>query len=75
MDTPKNLKAMVGEYVVEFSRKDGSIEWVICKDREEAHRVAMGINNSVTIRKSNLEDVFIKLTGERIEGWSGILSF
>ncbi len=68
LDTPKNLKAMVGEYVVEFLRKDGSIEWVICKDREEAHRVAMGINNSVTIRKSNLEDVFIKLTGERIEG-------
>ena len=68
LDTPKNLKAMVGEYVVEFSRKDGSIEWVICKDREEAHRVAMGMNNSVTIRKSNLEDVFIKLTGERIEG-------
>ena len=66
LDTPKNLKAMVGEYVVEFSRKDGSIEWVICKDREEAHKVAMGINNSVTIRKSNLEDVFIKLTGERI---------
>ena len=68
LDTPKNLKAMVGEYVVEFSRKDGSTEWVICKDREEAHKVAMGINNSVTIRKSNLEDVFIKLTGERIEG-------
>jgi len=68
LDTPKNLKAMVGEYVVEFSKKDGSIEWVICKDREEAHKVAMGINNNVTIRKSNLEDVFIKLTGERIEG-------
>jgi len=68
LDTPKNLKAMVGEYVVEFSKKDGSIEWVICKDREEAHKVAMGINNSVVIRKSNLEDVFIKLTGERIEG-------
>ena len=68
LDTPKNLKAMVGEYVVEFSKKDGSIEWMICKDREEAHKVAMGINNSVTIRKSNLEDVFIKLTGERIEG-------
>ncbi len=68
LDTPKNLKAMVGEYVVEFSKEDGSIEWVICKDREEAHKVAMGINNSVTIRKSNLEDVFIKLTGERIEG-------
>ena len=68
LDTPENLKAMVGEYVVEFPREDGSMEWVICKDREEAHRVAMGINNSVTIRKSNLEDVFIKLTGERIEG-------
>ena len=68
LDTPENLKAMVGEYVVEFPREDGSIEWVICKDREEAHRVAMGMNNSVTIRKSNLEDVFIKLTGERIEG-------
>ncbi|HIE55807.1 MAG TPA: ABC transporter ATP-binding protein, partial [Chromatiaceae bacterium] len=68
LDTPENLRAMVGKYVVEFSRGDGSLQWLICKDREEAHKVAMNVNNNVTIRKSNLEDVFIKLTGERIEG-------
>jgi ABC-2 type transport system ATP-binding protein len=39
----------------------------MCKSRAEAQDVSGHIENGVTIRRSNLEDVFIKLTGERLE--------
>jgi len=67
LDTPDNLKAMVGEYIVEFVNGEGKLIQQICRDRDEAHSVARCTDCGVTIRKSNLEDVFIKLTGERIE--------
>lgn len=67
LDTPSNLKASVGDYIVEFVNDQGKLIQSICKDREEAHTIAHCKECSVTIRKSNLEDVFIKLTGGRIE--------
>jgi ABC-2 type transport system ATP-binding protein len=67
LDTPRNLKAIVGEYVVEFINPEGRLLQQICRDPEEAHALARQRENGVTIRKTNLEDVFIKLTGERIE--------
>jgi ABC-2 type transport system ATP-binding protein len=67
LDTPSNLKATVGEFIVEFVNEEGKLIQQICKDREEAHAVALCRDCGITIRKSNLEDVFIKLTGERIE--------
>ena len=67
LDTPSNLKASVGDYIVEFVNDQGKLIQSICKDREEAHTIAHFKECSVTIRKSNLEDVFIKLTGGRIE--------
>lgn len=67
LDTPGNLKATVGEYIVEFVNGEGKLIQHICKDREEAHSIARCKECGITIRKSNLEDVFIKLTGERIE--------
>ncbi|HSW63443.1 MAG TPA: ATP-binding cassette domain-containing protein [Dissulfurispiraceae bacterium] len=67
LDTPANLLAMVGEYVVEYVNGEGKLIQQICRDREEAHAAAQGRECCVTIRKSNLEDVFIKLTGGRIE--------
>jgi ABC-2 type transport system ATP-binding protein len=67
LDTPGNLKSGVGEYIVEFIDAEGRLVQDICKSREEAHEIARRKNSSVTIRKTNLEDVFIKLTGGRIE--------
>jgi ABC-2 type transport system ATP-binding protein len=67
LDSPENLKAMVGKYTVEFINGDGKLIQHICRDREAAHGFARESETPVTIRKSNLEDVFIKLTGERIE--------
>ena len=67
LDTPQNLKAVVGQYVVEFISPEGKLLQQICRSPEEAHGLAKQRENGVTIRKTNLEDVFIKLTGERIE--------
>ena len=67
LDCPRALKARVGEYVVEHISAEGKLIQHICRDREEAHAIARERDNGVTIRKTNLEDVFIKLTGERIE--------
>lgn len=65
--TPEELKRDVGEYVVEFTDKDGRLLSEICHSKEEAYEIAKQRSNGVTIRSSNLEDVFVKLTGERIK--------
>jgi ABC-2 type transport system ATP-binding protein len=67
LDTPDNLKSMVGEYIVECVNEEGKLIQHMCKTRGEANDVAQTTECGVIIRKSNLEDVFIKLTGERIE--------
>jgi ABC-2 type transport system ATP-binding protein len=67
LDSPAGLKTRVGEYVVEFVNAEGRLVQHICRNRDEAHEAASSIENGVAIRKSNLEDVFIKLTGERLE--------
>jgi ABC-2 type transport system ATP-binding protein len=67
LDTPDRLKHSVGEYIVEHVDGEGRLVQRICRSREEAHEAAKRERNGVTIRKTNLEDVFIKLTGERIE--------
>ncbi len=67
LDSPDRLKDRVGKYVIEFIDADGRLQQQICKSREAAHDAARDRNARVTIRQSNLEDVFIQLTGERIE--------
>ena len=67
LDSPAGLRTKVGEYVVEFVNEEGRLVQHVCHSRAEAQDEASRIENGVTIRKSNLEDVFIKLTGERLE--------
>ncbi len=67
LDRPNNLKAKVGQYVVEYVDGNGRLVQYIYQSRSEAQNMASQFDNGVTIRKSNLEDVFIKLTGERLE--------
>lgn len=67
LGTPSEIKKDVGEYVVEFTDKDGRLVSQICHSREQAYEIAKQRSNGVMIRKSNLEDVFVKLTGERIK--------
>ena len=70
LDTPDNLKAAVGRYVVEFLDGDGRLIQRICKNYNNARKVTKIVRErgkGVIRRRSNLEDVFVKLTGERIE--------
>jgi ABC-2 type transport system ATP-binding protein len=67
LDRPDNLKAHVGGYVVEFIDGEGRLLQEMFRSRQEAHERAGGIEAPVTVRRTNLEDVFIKFTGERIE--------
>jgi len=67
LDTPSALRTRVGEYVVEFVDKEGRLTQQMCRSRGDAQDAAEKIEDRVTIRRSNLEDVFIKLTGERLE--------
>ncbi|MDI6865518.1 ABC transporter ATP-binding protein [Thermodesulfovibrio yellowstonii] len=67
LGTSAELKKDVGEYVVEFIDKEGRLISEICHSREQAYEIAKQRSDGVMIRKSNLEDVFVKLTGERIK--------
>jgi len=67
LGSPDHLKNSVGKYIVEFIDTEGGLRQQICKSREAALDAARELNTRVTIRRSNLEDVFIQLTGERIE--------
>jgi len=66
LGTPEELKCKVGSFVVE-SVNNGVTDYQLFKSRESAYEFAKKRTDNVLIRESNLEDVFIKLTGERIE--------
>ncbi len=67
LDTAAALKEMVGPYVVDQLSEDGRLLQHTARSREEAHALARSLENGCTVRRTNLEDVFVKLTGERIE--------
>src|SRR5208337_3476373 len=57
LDTPTNLKARVGDYVIEFVNVDGHLVQHVYQTRKEAQDAARHVEDGVTIRRSNLEDV------------------
>ncbi len=65
LDSPQNLTAGVGGYVVE-SVNGARRSYTLVKDREAAYARAQEETAGVLIRQANLEDVFIQLTGERL---------
>jgi len=67
IDTPAVLKELVGPYVVDRITDDGRLVQYLARSRNEAVELAGTLENGCTVRRANLEDVFIKLTGERIE--------
>jgi ABC-2 type transport system ATP-binding protein len=67
LDTPQALTAHTGGYTVE-SVRNGRRHYEFVQDREEANRRALTEAHGVTIRRTNLEDVFLKLTGESLAG-------
>jgi len=66
LGAPADLKAVVGRYVLEcLGRHDKPRRFLW--DREEALEEGKGMGCDVVVRDVTLEDVFISLTGERIE--------
>ena len=70
VDTPQNLCEQAGNVAVEYFKKDVSTEYKYFKSREEAKEFADTLSDEYTvlIRKTNLEDCFVMLTGDSVGG-------
>jgi ABC-2 type transport system ATP-binding protein len=65
LDIPEQLLKRTGRFVVEMLDDDRS-KARFFKNREDAGRFVASLDRDAIIRKSNLEDVFIKLTGRKV---------
>ncbi len=70
VDTPQNLCEQAGKVAVEFFAEDGKTEYRYFRSREEAKEFSdtLGEEYTVLIRKTNLEDCFVMLTGSSVGG-------
>ncbi len=64
LDSPANLLAGAGSHVVE--QVDGNGQSWFFESREKASEYAATIQEPVMIRRINLEDVFIRMTGRKV---------
>lgn len=64
IDTPKGFISRLGRYVVEWTEGTHK-EFKLFNSREEAGQYLTQIDAPGGIRKSNLEDVFIEMTGRK----------
>ncbi len=66
LDEPSRLIATAGQVVVDVF-EDGEMTSRFFPDRVAAGRFAAGIGAPAHIRPANLEDVFVRLTGRRVD--------
>ncbi len=64
VDTPQNFISRLGRYVVEW-RDDSKRDFRLFDTREDAGRFVASLSTTASVRASNLEDVFIELTGRK----------
>jgi ABC-2 type transport system ATP-binding protein len=67
LGAPRELKAQLGAFCVEFFGQEG-MRRVFFATRQEAKAYAGTLVGDVTVRRTNLEDVFVELTGREIRG-------
>ena len=67
LDSPEELRRRTGAYVVEWVEEEGSCSRFF-HDRAAAAAFAGTLAVTATIRRSNLEDVFVELTGRKVSG-------
>lgn len=68
---PLELRKKIGMYTVVAQTENGNYVYQHLSDKETAARYVQSLPSnfkSVVIRESNLEDVFIELTGRRVNG-------
>ncbi|NLA12472.1 MAG: ABC transporter ATP-binding protein [Firmicutes bacterium] len=71
LGTPTELKQKVGKVVVEIPNNrvtgyNDETKYLVFENRGEALRYASGLQDNLVIRESNLEDVFVELTGHKV---------
>ena len=66
VDTPANLMAQVGEWAVD-SLSDNRLATRYFRSRGEAGEYARGEAQGCTVRRVNLEDAFLSMTGRKIK--------
>ena len=66
LDTPKNFKEKIGKFTVEWDGAEGR-EYRFFDEKEQAARFAgeQEADGGILIRPTNLEDVFIEITGSK----------
>lgn len=64
LDTPAALRERLGEFVVEWDGEAGR-EYRYFVERQDAAAFAASLDGAASIRRSNLEDAFIELTGRK----------
>ena len=64
VDTPKNFISRLGRFVVEW-RDEAKRDFRLFDTREEASRFIGTLEAAASVRETNLEDVFIELTGRK----------
>lgn len=65
LDSPEMLCRSVGEYTVEWQEGEG-LQSRFFAERVSAARYAADMTAAAAIRRTNLEDVFIELTGRKV---------
>ncbi|HEY3424315.1 MAG TPA: ABC transporter ATP-binding protein [Negativicutes bacterium] len=67
LDSPSELCRRVGQFAVEWAEPAG-MQYKFFADRAEAAQFVGGLAVTATLRRSNLEDVFVELTGRKVAG-------
>lgn len=65
LGAPQHLRNRVGNYVVEWET-EAERSYHFYSTREEAAAFAGTLQSAALVRKSNLEDVFVELTGKKV---------
>ncbi len=65
--SPDELKKLAGEYVVDVIDDDGRLSQRFFTNSDDALSEVNRIGSGAKMRKTNLEDAFVRLTGTRIE--------
>jgi ABC-2 type transport system ATP-binding protein len=65
VDTPQNLMARLGTWALD-EIVQGDMETVFFASREEANRYLVEQQGGFTLRRVNLEDVFLSVTGKKV---------
>ncbi|WP_196603023.1 ABC transporter ATP-binding protein [Pectinatus frisingensis] len=67
LDTPQALQQKIGSYVVEWDNEKTEREFKIFHSKDEAKTFADNLfQENILRRHANLEDVFVELTGRRV---------